>query len=329
MSTMKAVVFTETGPSSVLQVTDVPVPVPKPTQALVKVEYSGINFIDTYLRTGLYPIQLPSITGREGSGVIAALGADVPADYGLKVGMRVGIYDAGTAAEFVAADADKLLPLPEGVSSRDGCAVFLQGLTAWTLMRDAHDVRAGETVLVQAGAGGTGGLLVQMGKALGATVIATAGSPAKADIARAHGADHVILYADPAVDVVAEVMRLTGGQGCHAVFSGVGQATFEADLACVRRRGTMVTFGNSSGPIEGFRPLVLGGKNIRLLRPRLDGYVATREEFLGRSTELLDLVAQGKVKVRIGGEYSLADTAKAQDDLVERRSTGKLLIKVQ
>jgi len=326
-TTMRAVVFNEIGDSSVLHVSDtVPVPTAGPRQALVKLEWAGVNFIDTYLRSGLYPAALPHITGKEGAGVIVALGADVPAEYGLAVGDRVAVYSDGCAAEYVAAAADRLLRLPPTVPTRDGAALMTQGLTAWTLARDAHAVAPGETVLVQAAAGGTGGLLVQACKALGATVVGTTSSAAKAAVARGHGADHVVVYTE--ADVKAEVDRLTGGEGCHAVFSGVGQATFAADLACTRRKGTLVTFGNSSGPVEAFRPLELGARNVKLVRPRLDGYIATREEFVLRSGELLELVAQGKIRALVGGEYTLETLARAQDDLVGKRTTGKLLVKI-
>jgi len=163
-------------------------------------------------------------------------------------------------------------------------------------------------------------------KALGATVIGTVGQEAKAAVARANGADHVINYSD--ADVLAEVMRLTAGEGCHAVFSGIGQATFEADLECTGRKGTFVTFGNSSGAVEGFRPLALGKRNVKLVRPRMDNYIATPEEFETRSRELLDLVVRGKVKIHIGKEYAMDQVAQAQDDLAARKTTGKLLIKI-
>lgn len=325
-ATMKAVVYDKTGDSSVLHVADVPKPTPKPTEALVKVDYAGINFIDVYFRTGLYPTAFPATTGREGAGVIEALGADVPASYGLKVGDRVACYAQDVMAEYVAVPAARLMRLPDGVSNRQGAALILQGLTAWTLVRDAHDLRAGEWVLVHAAAGGTGGLLVQMAKHLGATVIGTASTPEKMEVARRHGCDHVVNYARDSV--LDEVMRLTGGQGCHAVLSGVGQSTFKDDLECCRRKGTMVSFGNASGAVEGFRLLDLGKKNVRLLRPRLDVYVSEREDFEKRSAELLDLVARGVVKLDIGKEYTMEQVGQAHDDLSGRKSTGKLIVKV-
>lgn len=323
---MKAVVYDKTGDSSVLHVADLPKPTPGPSDALVKIDYAGINFIDIYFRTGLYPTSFPAITGREGAGVIEALGAEVPSAYGLKVGDRVACYAQNVMAEFVATPAAKLMKLPNDVSNRQGAALILQGLTAWTLVKDAHEVKKGEVVLVHAAAGGTGGLIVQMAKHLGATVIGTASTPEKIEIAKGHGCDHVINYSN--ANVLEEVNKITDGKGCHAVFSGIGQATFKDDLECCRRKGSMITFGNASGAIEGFRPLELGKKNVKLLRPRLDVYVSEREDFEQRSAELLDLVAKGIVKLDIGKEYTMEQVGQAHDDLSGRRSTGKLIVKV-
>lgn len=323
---MRAVIYDKTGDSSVLHVGDIPKPAAGPSDALVKIDYAGINFIDIYFRTGLYPTTFPAITGREGAGVIEQLGSDVPSSLNLKVGDRVAIYSSNVMAEYCAAPAAKLMKLPDGVSNRDGAALILQGLTAWTLVRDAHEVKPGEVVLVHAAAGGTGGLIVQMAKHLGATVIGTASTPEKIEIAKQHGCDHVINYSKD--KVLDEVMKLTDGKGCHAVFSGIGKATFDDDLECCRRKGSMVTFGNASGAIEGFRPLALGKKNVKLLRPRLDVYLAEREDFELRSTELLDLVAKGIVKLAIGKEYKMEEVGQAHDDLSGRKSTGKLIVKI-
>jgi len=323
---MKAVVYDKTGDSSVLHIADIPKPTPGPADALIKIDYAGINFIDIYFRTGLYPTTFPATTGREGAGVIEALGADVPPAYNLRVGDRVAIYASDVMAEFAATPASKLMKLPDGVSTRQGAALILQGLTAWTLVRDAHEVKPGEVVLVHAAAGGTGGLVVQMAKHLGATVIGTASTPEKIEIAKGHGCDYVINYSKESV--LEEVNKITDGKGCHAVFSGIGQATFKDDLECCRRKGSMITFGNASGAIEGFRPLELGKKNVRLLRPRLDVYVSEREDFEQRSAELLDLVAKGIVKLDIGKEYTLDQVGQAHDDLSSRKSTGKLIVKV-
>ncbi|KAL2417978.1 putative quinone oxidoreductase [Exophiala dermatitidis] len=297
---MRAVRFHSTGDSSVLRVEDgVPVPKIKPNEVLVKIEYAGVNFVDTYQRSGLYPITLPAIAGREGAGTIISLGENVPSSYELHVGDRVAIFAQGTFAQYVAAPADSVMKLPSTITTRLGAAVMLQGPTAWTLVKDAHQVQQGQWVLIQAAAGGTGGLLTQMCKHLGAIVIGTVSTTEKAAIAKQHGADHVILYRDQ--DVLSEVMQLTDGKGCHAVLSGVGKSTFANDLASTRRKGTFVSYGNSSGPVNDFRILDLSKKNIKLVRPTLANYIAERNEFVQRSQELLELLVNKKVSVPIGG----------------------------
>ncbi|KAI1850382.1 hypothetical protein JX265_002280 [Neoarthrinium moseri] len=323
---MKAVQFNETGGSDVLKLVDIPKPVPKSSEVLIKVEYAGVNFIDTYLRSGLYPVPLPCVAGREAAGVIAELGADVSPDLGLQVDDRIAVFSPGAMAEYMVADAKAVLKLPRDVSTKQGAAIMLQGLTAWTLCRDAHELKNGETALVQAAAGGTGGLLVQMAKSLGATVIGTTSTAAKAEVAKSHGCDHVIIYTEQNVE--EEVSKLTDGKGCHVVYSGIGQATVQADMAMTRRKGTFVTFGNSSGAIASIKPLDLSKKNIRLVRPTLANYITEREEFLARSGELLDLVENGTVKVNFGAEYSLAEVGKAQEDLVSKKTVGKLIVKI-
>ncbi|KAL8404373.1 hypothetical protein RB594_009284 [Gaeumannomyces avenae] len=325
---MRAVTFDKTGDSSVLQVRDdVAKPTPKPSEVLVKVEWAGVNFYDTYVRTGLYKFPLPFTTGAEGAGTIESVGADAAREYpNLSVGDRVAFMAPGSAAEYATAPAARVARLPEGVSTRDGAALLLQGLTAWTLVRDAHEVKAGEVVLVQAAAGGTGGLVVQMAKHLGATVIGTVSTDDKAELARAHGCDHVVVYTRD--DVLAAVDEVTRGQGCHAVFSGVGAATFDADLAATRRRGSLVSFGNASGAVAGVDLLRLTPKNVRLLRPSVFGYVATRDEWEGRCAELFDLLARGAVKVHVGGTYALDTLARAHNDLTGKKTVGKLVVKV-
>lgn len=324
---MRAVRFHSTGDSSVLRVEDgVSVPEYKNDEVLVKIEYAGVNFVDTYQRGGLYPIKLPAIAGREGAGVIVGLGENVPPSYALQVGDQVAIFAQGTLAEYVAAPANSVMKLPSTVTTRMGAAVMLQGLTAWTLVKDAHEVQEGQWILIQAAAGGTGGLLTQMCKHLGATVIGTVSTNEKAAIAKQHGADHVIRYKDQ--NVLEEVLRLTDGKGCHAVLSGVGKSTFADDLAATRRKGTFVSYGNSSGPVNDFRILDLSKKNVKLVRPTLANYIAERSEFVERSQQLLELLVHKKVSVPIGGVYTLEEVGKAQDDLTGQRTTGKLIVKV-
>jgi len=324
---MRGIVIPSYGDSSVLTLKDdLPVPTPKPTEVLVKIEYAGVNFIDTYRRTGLYKSNLPITAGSEGAGTIESIGNAVDLSFGLSVGDKVAIVADGSFAEYTTVEAKTVLKLPEGLSTKEGAAIIIQGLTAWTLAKDAYEVKPGDWVLAQAAAGGTGGLLVQMCVHLGANVIGTTSTPEKEALARSHGCQHVINYTTH--NLKDEVMKLTEGKGCHVVYSGVGQATFEEELACVRRKGSMVTYGNSSGPVEGIRALQLSKGNVRLMRPTLYNYIVEREEFVTRSEELLELIRSGKVKVIFGGEYPLEDVGKAQDDLVSKKTTGKLVIKI-
>ncbi|KXG49663.1 Polyketide synthase, enoylreductase [Penicillium griseofulvum] len=325
---MKAVVIDKHGDSSVLRLENQhSLPVMNNTDVLVKVDYAGVNFVDTYQRSGLYPVKLPLQVGREGAGTIVKIGPNVPSSYGLQLDQRVAVFTQGTMAEYVSAPSESVMVLPPSVSTKQGAAIMLQGLTAWTIVQDAHKVEPGQTILIQAAAGGTGGLLVQMCKHLGATVIGTVSTPEKAKIAMKHGCDHVILYKRN--DVQEEVMRITSMKGCHAVLSGVGEATFAQDLACTRRMGTLVSYGNSSGAVSSFRVLDLSKKNVKLVRPTLANYITERDEFVLRSRQLLDLVGSGAVRLEFGGEYGLEEVAQAQDDLTTQKTTGKLLIKIQ
>lgn len=304
-----------------------PLPTVKDTDVLVKLDYAGVNFIDIYQRTGVYQVQVPITAGREGAGTIVEAGSKIPTLYELKVGDRVAVFTQGTLAEYVAAPADSVMKLPPSVSTKTGAAVMLQGLTAWTMTQESHKVERGQTILIQAAAGGTGGLLVQMCKHLGATVIGTVSTEEKAKVAEQNGCDHIILY--KSANVEEQVMRLTGNKGCHAVFSGVGQATFHEDLACTRRNGTLVSYGNSSGVVSNFSILLLSKKNVKLVRPTLANYIAEREEFVERSNQLLKLFEDGAVSVRVEGEYELGNVQEAQDKLSSQRTMGKLLINVQ
>lgn len=327
---MKGVRIYEPGDSSVLRLEcDIPVPSVSDSHVLVRVEYAGINFVDVYQRTGVYPVHpRPFIAGREGAGIIVQAGSAVPSSCGLSVGDRVAVFAQGTMAEYISVPTSggSMMKLPPAISTEHGAALMLQGLTAWTLVRDAYDVRAGETVLVQAAAGGTGGLLVQMCKHLGATAIGTVSTREKAAVARGHGCDHVILYREESVE--EQVMDLTEGKGCHAVFSGVGKATFMADLACTRRKGTLVSYGNSSGVVDGFRILELSKKNVKLVRPTLANYLAEEAEFVQRSTELMELVQSGAVHANVDQVYRLEELGQAQDNLEQQKTTGKLLVRI-
>lgn len=326
---MKAVVVSEFGDSSVLKVTyDVAIPSPGPDQVLVQLKYSGTNFVDTYQRSGLYPSPLPFIAGREGAGAVTRLGSeDLTEKYGLNIGDHVAVFGQGTLAEYIAADAKGVLKLPKFMDLKLGAAVMLQGLTALTLVRDAYEVKRGDWVLVQAAAGGTGGLTAQMARHLGARVIGTtSGSESKVAQAKANGCEAIIDYKTE--NLVERVMQVTEGRGCEAVLSGVGKATFEQDMACVRRKGSMVTYGNTSGPVAPVKPLDLSKRNVKLVRPTLLNYITERDGFVARSTELIRLMETNEVKVIIGGVYTFDQAAKSHDDLTSGLTMGKLMVEI-
>ncbi|KAG6000697.1 hypothetical protein E4U21_005111 [Claviceps maximensis] len=317
-STMKAIQIAATGGPDVLQLKDVPVPEPSASQVLVKNEFAGVNFIDTYFRTGLYPAQLPMTLGREAAGtVVASQSSRVP------VGARVVYMSTGTYAQYSAVDASSIIQIPEDVSTQKAVAVYLQGLTAWTLIREAANVQPGQWTLVHAAAGGVGILLVQMLRSIGAKVIGTASTAEKCQLAASNGAEWTINSAD---DVVARVKDITGGHGVDAIFDGVGKATFDADLEMIALKGHLVSFGNASGAVPPVNILKLGAKNVKLVRPVLYGYVTERKDLEEYSSQLFKLVANGKLNVVVHDVYPLSAAARAHVDIESRRTTGKLLI---
>ncbi|KAG0046492.1 NADPH:quinone reductase [Gryganskiella cystojenkinii] len=323
---MHAVQIPQHGDSSVLAWVPVPKPSPKPDQVLVKVAYAGINFIDTYQRSGLYPQTLPFIVGREGSGEIVEVGPK--AQGGFKVGDRVAFMGPGSYAEYDAVSTLSVAKLPDSVSLEDGAALLLQGMTAWSLVRQAYKVEKGDWVLIHAAAGGVGLLLCQMCKHLGANVIGTTSSEAKAKLARENGADYVVDYSNGYDALVEKVNELTGNKGVHVVLDGVGAATFDVSLKVVRRLGTVISFGNASGAVPPVNIMRLAEKNIRLMRTTLFQYLTTREEFLALSSEVMQLVADKKLDFAIHKIYPIQDVKHAHDDLENRKTTGKLLLKI-
>lgn len=320
---MKAIRIHAQGGLEVLRHEDVPVPVPGAGQALVRIEAAGVNFIDIYHRSGLYPVSFPYTLGQEAAGSVSALGPGVT---GIAAGDRVGYTGIpGAYAEFAVVPAERLVPLPAGVSTQMAAAVLLQGVTAEYLTSSTYPLAAGEVCLVHAAAGGVGLLLCQLAKRRGARVIATVSTDAKAELARNAGADEVILYGRQ--DFEAEVRRLTGGAGVQVVYDSVGKTTFDKSLNCLARRGMLVLYGQSSGPVPPFDPQLLNQKgSLFLTRPTLGHYVATREELLQRAHRVLGWVADRSLAVRIGGEYPLAGAAEAQRALAARETTGKLLL---
>jgi NADPH:quinone reductase len=320
---MKAIQVERNGGPEVMVMRDMPDPAPGPGQVLVRQAAIGVNFIDVYYRTGLYKASLPMIPGQEGAGTVEAAGSGVKSP---RVGDRVAYANLpGCYAELVAIAADRAVIVPSKVSFEQAAAVMLQGMTAHYLVTDTCPLARGDTVLVHAAAGGVGLLLVQAARLRGAAVIATVSTAEKAELARGAGAQEVIRYTEQ--DFVAEVKRITGGKGVRAVFDSVGKDTFMKSLDCIAVRGMMVSFGQSSGKVEGFEPLVLSAKgSLYLTRPTLGYYVADAETLKKRASEVLGWVASGKLSVRVGARFPLADAAEAHRQLEARKTTGKVIL---
>ena len=321
---MKAVRVHATGGPEVLRFEEIPTPSPGPGEVLIRVEAAGVNFIDLYQRSGAYTVATPFVPGQEAAGRIAALGAGVT---GLKAGDRVACYYGGLRgyAECAIAPADKVVPLPGDVTTAQGAAVLLQGMTAHYLACSTYPLRAGDTCLVHAAAGGVGLLLCQLAKQRGARVIGTVSTAAKEVLARAAGADEVIRYTE--TDFAIEVKRLTGGTGVQVVYDSVGKTTFTAGLGCIAPRGMMVLFGQSSGAVGPLDPQQLNHRgSLFLTRPTLAHYVATRAELEQRSGELFRWMQEGRLTVRIDREFPLASAGEAHIALAGRGTTGKVLL---
>ena len=320
---MKAIQIFRNGGPEVLTEVDLPKPTPGEGQALVRVEASGVNFVDTYFREGRYPAQLPLTLGQEAAGVIEAVGSGVT---GFKPGDRVAWAGvAGTYAEYAISPTARLLHLPDALSTRQAAAVTTQGITAHYLIHSTFVPKEGDTILIHAGAGGTGLLLIQLAKRLGIRVITTVSTEAKAVLARSVGADEVILYTKE--DVVARVRELTAGKMLPVVYDSVGKTTFEQSLQCLRTRGTMVLFGGASGAVPPFDLIRLSTMgSLYVTRPTMKDYVLTREELEARANDIFSWVADGSLKLRIEHVYPLAEAAQAHRDLESRRTTGKLIL---
>ena len=320
---MRAIQITQTGGAEVLQLRELPTPAPGPGEALIQIEACGVNFIDIYLREGRYPATLPFIPGQEAAGVVLALGPDAAS---VKVGDRVAWCGVpGTYAQFAVAPVARVIAIPDGVTTRQAAAAMLQGMTAHYLSHSTYPLKAGETALVHAGAGGVGLLLTQMAARLGARVIATVSTAAKAELSREAGASDAILYTEQ--DFEAEVKRLTDGKGVDVVYDSVGKTTFDGSLNCLRPRGLLALFGASSGPVPPFDLIRLSGKgSLFVTRPTLWHYVATRAELEWRSGDVLGWAASGELKLRTEHVYPLAEAAQAQTDLEGRKTTGKILL---
>jgi NADPH2:quinone reductase len=320
---VRAIVVSKVGGAEELVYSEVADPRSGPDDLVVEVEAAGVNFIDIYHRSGLYDLELPMIPGLEGAGVVLAVGSNVD-DF--DVGDRVGWADAKASyAGRIALPAGRAVPLPEGVDSKTAAAVLLQGLTAHFLASDTFPLSAGDRCLIHAGAGGVGLLLTHVAKLRDAEVFTTVGSQEKAELSRAAGADHVIVYTD--TDFKTAVEAIAGQNAMDVVYDGVGAATFEQGLDLIRPRGMMVTFGNASGPPPDISPLILAAKgSLYLTRPTMGHYVGDRAELLRRASDLFRWIGDDRLRVRIGAEFPLADAADAHRALESRSSTGKVIL---
>ncbi|HEY2708988.1 MAG TPA: quinone oxidoreductase [Caulobacteraceae bacterium] len=320
---MLAIQAVRAGGPEVLEAVQVDTPTPGPGQVLIRHEAIGLNFIDTYQRSGLYPMRYPAVLGQEGAGVVKALGVGASR---FKIGDRVAYNGVGGAyAELHVVPEVRVVALPDGVSAEVAAASLLKGMTTEFLVRRCHAVQPGETILVHAAAGGVGTLLVQWAKAIGATVIGTVGSEEKAAVAKGFGCDHVILYRQE--DVAARVKEITGGAGVPVAYDSVGKDTFAATMGSLARRGLFVSFGNASGAVPAFEPLQLSrAGSLFLTRPTLGDYVATRGELDESSGQLFQMIDSGKLKIEIGQRFKLADARAAHEALEGRQTIGATVL---
>jgi NADPH2:quinone reductase len=320
---MKAIQIHETGGPEVLTLAELPIPQPGPGQVLIRVEAVGVNFIEIYFRKGTYKSALPFIPGSEAAGTVEELGPGVT---GFAAGDAVAsVSMLGSYAEYALVQAASLVKVPVGLSMEQAAAALLQGMTAHYLSHSTYPLKAGDTALVHAGAGGVGLLLTQMAVRQGAKVIATVSTKEKAELSKEAGASDVILYTKH--DFEAEVKRLTGGKGVDVVYDSVGKTTFEGSLNCLRPRGLLALFGASSGPVPPFDLIQLSGKgSLFITRPTLWHYVATREELERRASDVLGWAVEGELKLRTEHIYPLAEAAQAQTDMEDRKTTGKILL---
>lgn len=321
---MKAIQIRETGGPEVLERVDLPIPEPGPGQVLIRVEAIGVNFVEIYFRKGVYKATLPLTPGTEAAGTVEELGPGVT---GFAAGDAVASVSVlGSYAEYALVSAAQLVKIPDGVTLDQAAAAMLQGMTAHYLAYSTYQLKAGDTALVHAGAGGVGLLLTQIAaKIIGARVITTVSTPEKAQLSREAGASEVIVYTKQ--DFTAEIKRLTGGKGVDVVYDSVGKTTFEGSLNCLRPRGLLALFGGASGPVPPFDPIQLSTKgSLFLTRPSLWHYIATREDLERRAGDVLRWVAKGDLKLRMEHVYELADAPHAQTDMEARKTTGKILL---
>ncbi len=320
---MKAIEVAEIGGPEKLKYVDRPSPIRGEDESLIDVQVAGVNFVDTYNRSGLYPRPLPFIPGAEGVGILREKSHLRSSE--LSVGMRVGwVLGDGGYAEVASLPSQRLIPIPEGINSAEATALLLQGMTAHYLAFDSYRVNPGDVALVHAGAGGVGLLLTQFLKSLGAVVIATASTEEKRELCLAIGADHAVGYSG----FLEVVMEASKGAGAHVVYDGIGKNTFEESLICVRPRGSLVVYGYASGPVPPVALSKITARSIFLSRPTLGHFVADRDELLWRANEVFAAHLNGQLNVRIGGRYALKDARQAHEDLESRSTTGKLILEL-
>ncbi len=322
---MKAIFVTQTGGDEQLKFVERPKPELQAGEVVVKNEYIGINYIDIYIRSGVYPRELPYIPGFEASGSIIAKANDVK---NIEIGDRVAYTDggSGTYAEYTAIKAERVVKVPEKIDSKIPAACMLQGLTAQYLTESTFPLQQGQTALIHAAAGGVGLLLIQMAKMHGVNVIGTVSTETKAKLAKAVGADHTILYTQE--DFVAATKKITNGHGVDVIYDSVGKDTFLANFGCLKLRGMLVNFGQASGVVPPIETSILSAGSYYLTRPKLFDYIVTSQELRDRSAKLFDLIISGRLKISIGQEYPLAEAATAHHDLESRKTTAKLVLKV-
>jgi len=320
---MRAIQVSQVGGPEVLTLVDLPVPTPKPDEAIVQIKAAGVNFIDVYFREGRYPAPLPFINGQEAAGIVTAVGNEVK---DVKPGDRVAYTGVrGSYAEYAAVPADRLVAIPDQVDFETAAAAMLQGMTAHYLSHSTYPIQRGNTVLIHAAAGGVGALLVQMAKRLGARVIGTVGNEEKAQRARSAGADEVIIYSEQ--DFEEETKRLTNNEGVHVVYDGVGKSTFDKDLNILRLRGYLVLFGGASGEVPPFALSQLSQKgSLYVTRPSLHHYIHTRAELEQRAGDVMKMIGAGELNLWIHATYPLAEAQQAHRDLEGRKTSGKLLL---
>lgn len=325
MMDMRAIEVARTGEPEVLSYVELERPEPGPGEVLIKAEAIGVNFIDTYFRSGLYPRELPFVVGTEVCGTVAAVGDGVAA---LNVGDRVVTANAeGAYAEYCVAPADFVAYVPEGVAADAIASALLKGMTAHYLIKSVYPVDPQDTILVHAGAGGVGLILTQWATSIGTKVITTASTQRKADLSRAAGAVAVLDYPEDPAEFADRVRELTGGRGVSAVYDGVGKSTFDASLASLAVRGTLALFGASSGPVPPVDPQRLNAAgSVYLVRPTLAHFTRTADEFAWRAGELMDEIAAGNINITLGGHYPLSDAARAHRDLQDRKTVGSIVL---